>query len=79
MQKSASAYARHQAILELVQRHESMRVTELAEQLNVSESTIRADLELLHEQAQLVRVRGGAIATPEVLEMGWRPICPRRH
>ena len=70
MQKSASAYARHQAILELVQRHESMRVTELAEQLDVSESTIRADLELLHEQAQLVRVRGGAIATPEVQENG---------
>lgn len=61
-QKSASAYERHQAILELVQRHESVRVPELAEQLNVSESTIRTDLETLDEQGYLVRIRGGAIA-----------------
>jgi ribose transport system substrate-binding protein len=66
MQKSASAYARHQAILELVQRHESVRVTDLAAQLNVSESTIRADLETLDEQGRLVRVRGGAIARSDV-------------
>jgi DeoR/GlpR family transcriptional regulator of sugar metabolism len=39
MQKSASAYERHQAILELVQRSESIRVSDLAEQLAVSEST----------------------------------------
>jgi ribose transport system substrate-binding protein len=61
-QKSASAFERHQAILELVNRYESVRVTDLAEQLNVSESTIRTDLELLDEQGQLMRVRGGAIA-----------------
>lgn len=62
MQKSASAYERHQAILELVQRSESIRVSDLAEQLAVSESTIRTDLETLDEQGYLVRVRGGAIA-----------------
>jgi ribose transport system substrate-binding protein len=62
MQKSASAYERHQAILDLVQRHDSVRVAELAEQLNVSESTIRTDLEALDEQGRLVRIRGGAIA-----------------
>lgn len=62
MQKSASAYERHQAILELVQRSESVRVTELAERLQVSESTIRTDLETLDEQGYLLRVRGGAIA-----------------
>lgn len=61
-QKSASAYERHQAILELVQRHESVRVPDLAEQLNVSESTIRTDLEMLDEQGYLVRIRGGAIS-----------------
>jgi DeoR family fructose operon transcriptional repressor len=64
MQKSASAYERHQTILELVQRYESVRVTDLAEQLNVSESTVRNDLETLDEQGYLVRVRGGAIAKP---------------
>ena len=62
MQTSASAYERHQAILELVERYESVRVTDLAEQLNVSESTVRIDLETLDEQGRLVRVRGGAIA-----------------
>ncbi len=62
MQTSASAYERHQAILELVQRYESVRVADLAEQLNVSESTVRIDLETLDEQGRLVRVRGGAIA-----------------
>jgi len=61
-QKSASAYDRHQAILESLQRHESVRVPDLAEQLNVSESTIRTDLETLDEQGYLVRIRGGAIA-----------------
>lgn len=65
MQKSASAYERHQAILELVQRYESVRVADLAEQLNVSESTVRNDLETLDEQGHLMRVRGGAIAKPE--------------
>ena len=70
MPKSASAYVRHQAILELVQRHESVRVADLAAQLHVSESTIRADLELLDEQARLVRVRGGAIALPEAQAAG---------
>src|SRR6185436_10918785 len=62
MQPSASAYERYQAILDLIQRYESVRVTDLAEQLNVSESTVRNDLEALDEQGHLVRVRGGAIA-----------------
>jgi DeoR/GlpR family transcriptional regulator of sugar metabolism len=62
MQTSASAYERHQAILALVQRYESVRVADLAEQLNVSESTVRNDLETLDTQGYLVRVRGGAIA-----------------
>ncbi len=62
MPTSASAYERHQTILDLVQRYESVRVTDLAEQLNVSESTVRTDLETLSEQGFLVRVRGGAIA-----------------
>ena len=61
MQKSANAYARHQSILEIVQQYESVRVTDLAEQLQVSESTIRTDLETLDEQGYLIRVRGGAI------------------
>lgn len=62
MEKSASAYERHQTILRLVQEYSSVRVAQLAELLNVSESTIRNDLEELGEQGQLVRIRGGAVA-----------------
>ncbi len=67
MQKSASAYERHQNILQLLGALESVRVVDLAERLNVSESTIRNDLEKLDKQGQLTRVRGGAVAkTPTV-------------
>lgn len=62
MEKSASAYERHQTILRLVQEYSSVRVAQLAEYLDVSESTIRNDLEALGEQGQLVRIRGGAVA-----------------
>jgi len=62
MQQSASAYERHKNILDLVKRHQSVRVVDLAEQLRVSESTIRTDLETLDAQGLLVRVRGGAIS-----------------
>lgn len=62
MQTSARAFERHQQIVEIVNRVHSIRVAELAEQLHVSESTIRTDLETLDEEGLLVRVRGGAIA-----------------
>jgi ribose transport system substrate-binding protein len=68
MQKSASAYERHQTIINLIQEYSSVRVTDLAEQLNVSESTIRNDLETLDEQGYLVRIHGGAIANPDIIE-----------
>ncbi|MGJ3238241.1 MAG: substrate-binding domain-containing protein [Anaerolineae bacterium] len=64
MQTSASAYERHQEIVDIINRVKSVRVAELAEQLNVSESTIRTDLETLDDEGRLVRVRGGAIAIP---------------
>lgn len=62
MQTSASALERHQQIVDLVNRAKNIRVTDLAEQLEVSESTIRTDLETLDDQGLLVRVRGGAIS-----------------
>ena len=70
VQKSASVYERHQSILQLLEALASVRVSDLAERLNVSESTIRADLEALDEQGQLTRVRGGAVTnspTPNAL------------
>ncbi|MCI0712080.1 MAG: DeoR/GlpR family DNA-binding transcription regulator, partial [Chloroflexi bacterium] len=68
MQKSASAYERHQIIIQLIQEFSSVRVTDLAEQLNVSESTIRNDLEALDEQGYLVRIHGGAIARADAVK-----------
>lgn len=78
MQTSASAYERHQAILELVQRYESVRVADLAEQLNVSESTVRNDLETLDEQGHLVRVRGGAISKQTLSGDGTSPYLSQK-
>src|SRR5690606_10399482 len=62
MRKPANAFERHLAILKITQERSSVRVAELANLLDVSEVTIRHDLELLHEQQQLIRVRGGAVA-----------------
>jgi DeoR family fructose operon transcriptional repressor len=39
-----------------------VKVTELAEELDVSEMTIRRDLDLLAEQGVVQRIRGGAVA-----------------
>ena len=53
---------RHQAIVDLVNLHESVRVSDLAAKLDVSESTIRTDLETLDNEGLLIRIRGGAIS-----------------
>ena len=63
VQKSASAYERHQQISQIVNELKSVRVHDLAARLDVSESTIRTDLESLDEQGKLIRVRGGALTS----------------
>lgn len=50
---------RRNAILELVRQQGSVRVTSLATELQVSESTIRRDLIALDSAGRLHRVRGG--------------------
>jgi DeoR family transcriptional regulator of aga operon len=52
---------RRAKIVELVRQHGAMRVTEMAEQFQVSEVTIRSDLMQLEKDGQLVRDRGGAL------------------
>jgi DeoR/GlpR family transcriptional regulator of sugar metabolism len=47
--------------VEFVQRYENIRVADLAEQLDVSKSTICSDLEALHEQGQLIHMGGSAL------------------
>jgi Transcriptional regulators of sugar metabolism len=53
---------RYNKILEQIQRQNSVRVTDLAEELGVSESTIRRDINDLDQAGQLRKVFGGAVA-----------------
>jgi DeoR family transcriptional regulator, fructose operon transcriptional repressor len=52
---------RHQAILNLLDEQGSVAVTDLVACFNVSEMTIRRDLDILERRGYLRRVHGGAI------------------
>jgi DeoR family fructose operon transcriptional repressor len=52
---------RHREILGRLQRIGSVRVSELALSLKVTEETIRRDLDKLSQEGSLVRIRGGAV------------------
>ncbi|ADX74406.1 transcriptional regulator of sugar metabolism [Pseudarthrobacter phenanthrenivorans Sphe3] len=54
------AVARHQAILDALQRERVVRVSDLAQQLGVSLMTVRRDIEVLEEGGRLERIHGGA-------------------
>lgn len=54
---------RHEEILRRLQETGSVSVTELTEQLNASESTVRRDLLALDRMGKLHRVHGGATQT----------------
>ena len=56
-----SSNGRRSAILQLLKQNSNISVTELSKKFNVSEVTIRKDLNLLKERNLLVRTRGGAI------------------
>lgn len=56
------AEERRQEILKIVNNQGSVHVTELSNLLNVTEETIRRDLETLDEQKELKRTHGGAVA-----------------
>ncbi|MBK5244757.1 MAG: DeoR/GlpR transcriptional regulator [Eubacteriaceae bacterium] len=49
-------------ILELIEEKRVVKVTELSETLNISESTIRRDLTTLSDSGKLKKVHGGATA-----------------
>lgn len=53
---------RQQAILEVVEQQKSVTVQELMKLLDISESTIRRDLNTLDKEGRLVKVHGGAMA-----------------
>src|SRR5688572_260383 len=52
--------ARHQSIVDAVQRERVVRVTDLAQQLGVSPMTVRRDIEILEESGRVERIHGGA-------------------
>ena len=59
---SVLASQRRAAILALVEEAGAARVSELVEQLDVSDMTVRRDIERLDAEGLLERVHGGAIA-----------------
>ena len=59
------ARQRHAYILDRVRADGGVRVADLVRELNVSDMTVRRDLELLHEQGLLEKVHGGATAVEQ--------------
>ena len=57
------AEQRQQKVLELLANHQSVRVSELALSLQVSEASIRRDLQSMEEAGLLRRTHGGAVGT----------------
>ncbi|WP_088105221.1 DeoR/GlpR family DNA-binding transcription regulator [Halalkalibacter urbisdiaboli] len=56
---------RYKKIVDLVNEHGSMRVTQLSQICNVTEETIRRDLAKLEAEEKLVRSHGGAVSIQE--------------
>lgn len=71
-----TTFERRQRILALLREQSSLKVTELAKLLAVSEGTIRNDLAELDENQLLMRVRGGAVLKEEYQPL--TPILTRR-
>ena len=53
---------RHEQIISLIDQHSFLTVSELSRLCNVSEMTIRRDLEQLHAQKRIQRTYGGAVS-----------------
>jgi len=62
------AATRHQAILDLIEKEGGVRTVELAQQLNVTDETIRRDLEKLEKEDRLRRTHGGAVAAQQLIK-----------
>ncbi len=59
--KTLTTFERRQLILRILEEQAGIKVTDLAQQLEVSEGTVRNDLAALDEDQQITRVRGGAV------------------
>ena len=56
-----TTYERRQSLIDILRKQPGLRVPELARALDVSEGTVRNDLNALEDQGVLVRVHGGAV------------------
>jgi DeoR/GlpR family transcriptional regulator of sugar metabolism len=56
-----TTYERRQSLLDILRKQPGLRVPELAKSLDVSEGTVRNDLNALEEDGKLKRVHGGAV------------------
>ena len=56
-----TTYERRQSLLDILRIQPGLRVPELAQALDVSEGTVRNDLNALEEEGRLRRVHGGAV------------------
>jgi DeoR/GlpR family transcriptional regulator of sugar metabolism len=56
-----TTYERRQSLLDILRKRPGLRVRELAKSLDVSEGTVRNDLNALEDQGRLKRVHGGAV------------------
>lgn len=65
------AEERHKRILDLVRAGNPVKVIELSEMLDVSESTIRRDLQDLEQAGLLQRTHGGAVSSQLGLELSF--------
>lgn len=65
--QSVTTYERRQSLLDLLQQQPGLRVPEIAKALDVSEGTVRNDLNALEEEGRLQRVHGGAVLSDQDL------------
>jgi DeoR/GlpR family transcriptional regulator of sugar metabolism len=56
-----TTYERRQTLLDLLRKQPGLRVPEIAQEIGVSEGTVRNDLNALEQAGQLTRVHGGAV------------------
>ena len=56
-----TTYERRQSMLDVLRKQPGLRVPELAQALDVSEGTVRNDLNALEDEGKLKRVHGGAV------------------
>lgn len=66
------AAERHREILAVLAEKGGVRVTELAQQFDVTEETIRRDLDKLEADGKLLRSHGGAVAQIEAEAPHWQ-------